>query len=63
MRPQRLCVLAQHIAESRPGKGDHETAKFVRSLQEAAHGMFGTDYSEKLACISASFRFEIWHAP
>ena len=68
MKPERLCVLAQRIAERTPeflstkgpGKGDHATAEFVRSLREAARGMFGSDYSEKLACASAAFRFDFF---
>jgi hypothetical protein len=68
MRPERLCVLAQRIAEGTPeffstkgpGKGDHATAAFVRSVREAARGMFGTDYSEKPACTSAGFRFDFF---
>ena len=47
MRPERLRMLA-HIAEGmldffntkEPGNGDHATAEFVRSLREAARGMF-----------------------
>jgi hypothetical protein len=68
MRPERLCVLAQRIAESipdffntkGPGKGDHATAGFVLSLREAARGIFGSDYSEKSACTSAGFRFDFF---
>lgn len=66
MKPERLCVLAQRIAEQTPdffekkgpGKGDHATAAFVRSLREAARGLFGADFSEKSACTSAGFRFD-----
>ena len=68
MRPERLCALAQHIADSipdffdtkGPGKGDHATAGFVRSLREAANGMFGSDYSERPACASTGFRFDFF---
>ena len=68
MRPERLCVLAQRIAEQTPdfferkgpGKGDHATAAFVRSLREAAQGLFGSDFSEKAACTSAGFRFDFF---
>jgi hypothetical protein len=68
MRPERLCVLAQRIAAGTtdffntkgPGKGDHATAEFVRSLGEAARGMFGSDYSEKSACAWAGFRFDFF---
>lgn len=68
MRPDRLFVLAQRIAEGTPGffstkgpgKGDHATAEFVRSVREAARGMLGTDYSEKPACTSAGFRFDFF---
>jgi hypothetical protein len=68
MRPERLCVLAQRIAEGTPeffstkgpGKGDHATAGFVRSLRESARGIFGSDYSEKSACTSAGFRFDFF---
>jgi hypothetical protein len=68
MRPERLCVLAQRFAKSipdffntkGPGKGDHATAEFLRSVREAARGMFGTDYSEKPACTSAGFRFDFF---
>jgi hypothetical protein len=43
MRPERLCVLAQRIADSipdffetnGPGKGDHVTAEIVRLVREA----------------------------
>jgi hypothetical protein len=42
MRPERLCVLAQRIADctpeffsiKEPGRGDHATAEFVRSVRE-----------------------------
>src|SRR5208282_3834388 len=62
------CVLAQRIAEDTPdffntkgpGKGDHATAEFVRSVREAASGMFSADYSEKPACTSAGFRFDFF---
>ena len=68
MRPERLCVLAQRIAEKTPdffekkgpGKGDHATAAFVRSLREAAQGLFSSDFSEKPACTSAGFRFDFF---
>ena len=66
MKPEQLCVLAQRIAEQTPdffegkgpGKGDHATAAFVRALREAAQGLFGSDFSEKLSCKSAGFRFD-----
>ena len=66
MRPEQLCLLAQRIAERTPeffdkkgpGKGDHATAEFVRTLREAARGLFGSDFSEKTACTSAGFRFD-----
>jgi len=68
MKPERLCVLAQRIAESisdffnakRPGKGDHATAGFGRSFQEVSRGIFGSDYPEKPACTSARFRFDFF---
>jgi hypothetical protein len=68
MRPERLCVLAQRIAERTPdfferkgpGKGDHATVAFVRSLREAAQGLFGSDFSEKTSCSSAGFRFDFY---
>jgi hypothetical protein len=68
MRPERLCVLAQRIAEGMPdffntkgpGKGDHATAEFVRLLRQAARRMFGTDFSEKPACTSVGFRFDFF---
>jgi hypothetical protein len=68
MRPERLCVLAQRIAEGTPdffkrkgpGKGDHATAEFVRTLRESAREIFGSDYSEKPACTSAGFRFDFF---
>ena len=68
MRPERLCALAQRIAESTPdffetkgpGKGDHSTAAFVRTLQEAARGLFGGEFSEKAACAAAGFRFDFF---
>lgn len=68
MRPERLCVLAQRIVERTPdffiskgpGKGDHATAEFVRSLREGAQAMFGSDYSEKPACTSAGLRFDFF---
>lgn len=68
MRPERLCILAQSIAERMPdffetkgpSKGDHATAEFVRLLREAAREMFGSDYSEKRACTSAGLRFDFF---
>jgi hypothetical protein len=68
LRPERLVVLAQRIAESKPkffetkgpSKGDYATAEFVCSLQQAAREMFGRDYSEKPACTSAGFRFDFF---
>jgi hypothetical protein len=68
MRPERLCILAQRIAEGMPdffekkgpGKGDHATAAFVRTLREAANNLFGSDLSEKPACTAAGFRFDFY---
>ena len=68
MRPERLCALAQRIAESTPdffeikgpGKGDRSTAVFVRTLRETARGVFGSDFSEKVACTAAGFRFDFY---
>src|SRR6266404_7008898 len=68
MRPERLCVLAQRIAENMPdffnakgpGKGDHSTAEFLRLLRVAAREIFGSDHSEKAACTSAGFRFDFF---
>ncbi len=64
----QLCVLTQRIAERTPdffekkgpGKGDHATAAFVRLLREGARGLFGFDYSEKIVCSSAGFRFDFY---
>jgi hypothetical protein len=68
MRPEQLCILAQRIAEHSPdffdkkgpGKGDHATAVFVRSLRDAARGLFGADYSEKSVCAAAGSRFDFY---
>jgi hypothetical protein len=68
MRPERLCVLAQRLAESTPnffeikgpGRGDHATAAFLADLRKAARELFGSDYSEKTACKSAGFRFDFY---
>lgn len=68
MRPERLCVLAQKLAENipdfferkGPGKGDHATAAFVSTLRDAAESMFGSDLSEKPACKEAGFRFDFY---
>ena len=32
----------------------------MRSLREAASGLFGSDFSEKTACASAGFRFDFF---
>lgn len=68
MKAERLLLLAQRIAVSipdffntkGPGKGDHATAGFMRSLRDAARGIFGSDYGEKPACTSAGFRFDFF---
>jgi len=68
MRPERLCLFAQRMAEripdffetKGPGKGDHATAEFVRALRQGARGLFGSDFSEKIACASAGFRFDFF---
>ncbi|SRR5260221_11791784 len=68
MRPERLCALAQRIATGMPdffqikgpGKGDHATAAFVRTLRQAARGLFGFDFSETIVCNSAGFRFDFY---
>jgi hypothetical protein len=68
MRPGRLVVLVQRIADltpeffekKGPGKGDHATNTFIRSLRQVAREQFGTDLSEKPACRSAGLRFDFF---
>ncbi len=68
MRPERLCALAQHIAEELPdffekkgpGKGDYATTGFINLLRAGAKNLFGSDYSEKRVCSSAGFRFDFY---
>jgi len=65
---QTLCLLAQELAEHTPeffekkgpGKGDHATAAFVRSLRQLALETFGSDFSEKAVCSTAGFRFDFY---
>jgi hypothetical protein len=65
---ETLCLLAQELAEQTseffekkgPGKGDHATAAFVRSLRKAASETFGTDFSEKTVCSTAGMRFDYY---
>jgi hypothetical protein len=68
MKWEHLILLAQEIAvrtpdffdKKGPGKGDHATAIFVGSLRQLAMEEFGVDYSEKLVCKAAGFRFDFF---
>ena len=66
MKSEHLLFLAQGIAEQTPnfferkgpGVGDIATGAFVRALRQLAKEEFGVDYSEKVVCKSAGFRFD-----
>lgn len=68
MKSDHLLLLAQGIADQTsgffekkgPGVGDHATGAFVRGLRQLAKEVFGTDYSEKVACKAAGFRFDFF---
>lgn len=67
-RPAKLYLLAQEIAwrtdgffeKKGPGRGDRANAIFMSALRKAAHGLFGSDYSEKRACRSANYRLDFY---
>ncbi len=67
-KSDHLLLLAQGIAEQTsgffdkkgPGVGDHATGAFVRSLRQLAKEVFGADYSEKVVCKGAGFRFDFF---
>lgn len=68
LKSENLLLLAQELAERTPGffdkkgpgAGDHATGLFVRSLRQLAHEVFGADYSEKIVCKGAGFRFDFF---
>jgi hypothetical protein len=68
MKSDHLLLLAQGIVDQTsgffekkgPGVGDHATGAFVRSLRQLAKEVFGTDYSEKVVCKGAGFRFDFF---
>jgi hypothetical protein len=68
VKSETLLLLAQELAERTsgffekkgPGLGDHATGLFVRSLRQLAHEVFGADYSEKIVCKGAGFRFDFF---
>jgi hypothetical protein len=68
MKSDHLLLLAQGIVEQTsgffekkgPGVGDHATGVFVRSLRQLAKEVFGADYSEKVVCKGAGFRFDFF---
>jgi hypothetical protein len=67
-KTDHLLLLAQGIAEQTqgffekkgPGVGDHATGSFVRALRQLAKEVFGADYSEKVVCEAAGFRFDFF---
>jgi hypothetical protein len=68
MKSEHLVLLAQGIAEQTPGffekkgpgVGDHAAGAFVRSIRQLAKEVFGADYSEKIVCKGAGFRFDFF---
>lgn len=60
--------LAQGIADEipgffekkGPGVGDHAAGVYVRSIRRLAEETFGTDYSKKIVCEEAGFRFDFF---
>jgi hypothetical protein len=68
VKSESLLLLAQELAERTPrffekkgpGVGDHATGVFVRLLRQLAHEVFGADYSEKIVCKGAGFRFDFY---
>jgi hypothetical protein len=67
-KSEHLLLLAQGIVEQTrgffekkgPGVGDHATGLFVGSLRQLAKEEFGADYSEKVVCKAAGFRFDFY---
>lgn len=69
-KSEHLLLLAQGIAEQTsrffekkgPGAGDHAAGAFVHALRQLAKDVFGADYSEKVVCKAAGFRFDFFFA-
>jgi hypothetical protein len=68
MKAEHLVFLAQGLADQTPGffikkgpgVGDHANGIFVRSIRQLAIEAFGEDYSEKVVCKGAGFRFDFY---
>jgi hypothetical protein len=68
LKSDHLLLLAQGIVDQAsdffekkgPGIGDHATGAFVRGLRQLAKDVLGADYSEKVACKAAGFRFDFF---
>ena len=68
VKSEHLLLLAQGIADQTsgffekkgPGAGDHATGTFVRTLRQLAKEVFGADFSEKVVCNAAGFRFDFF---
>jgi hypothetical protein len=43
-----------------PGKGDHATKDFMRTMREIAHNAFGKDYSEAKISGDTNFAVDFW---
>ena len=65
-KAERLFLLAQKIAERTPGffdtkgpgLGDRAALEFMKSLREAARGLFGQDFSEKRVSSQVAFAID-----
>jgi len=67
-KSDHLLLLAQGVVDQTagffekkgPGIGDHATGAYVRALRQLANEVFGADYSERVVCKGAGFRFDFF---
>lgn len=67
-KTSELIKIAMDLANSTPefhnikgpGAGDHATRDFMREIRQAAHEIFGADYSEKKISHNTNFAVDFW---
>ena len=67
-KASELIKIAQDLASDTPefhsikgpGKGDHATKDFMRTMREIAHNAFGQDYAEKKISGDTNFAVDFW---
>jgi hypothetical protein len=67
-KTSELIKIAQDVASDTsefhdikgPGKGDHATKDFMRTMREIALNAFGQDYSEKKISGNTNFAVDFW---